>query len=464
MKKFIYILLIQLISVGIYAQAYTPFGTSIDGFILPEASSPDLALWESQGANWVKAHGNGQVIKTSNATQTYNCHSFAWNMSEGGNTMWINLYNYQNEVSYSPTNPSITPPGPSNISNYWTDGSYIEVSESQATKVWFGSCWIWNGTLGRWQNNCDHSAIRLSTDLYESKWGAWPRYRHPVDKCPYNINNRRYFKFSLTISGSSQICDEATYTIENFDELPPGATVQWSANNDNLILVSAQSNTATFKKNGNGESIIQNDIIIGTTNLTLQHFVWSGVPPIPIDIVGPGNFDRLAPNTQYHFTVVTNNSSPDDYIEWNVKRGNIVYGQGSKSVSVVTDNITGIGSFSISAKVRNSCGWGLSYKKAGLIDGGLGPFSLYPNPTTDIVTVELEEEQPVEAGFSTQRTAMASSTGSYEIQLWSASAMLRQYTTDQPVYQMSLNGLPAGIYFVRVIKDGQTNTKKLIKK
>ena len=34
---------------------------------------------------------------------------------------------------------------------------------------------------------------------------------------------------------------------------------------------------------------------------------------------------------------------------------------------------------------------------------------------------------------------------------------------DQLTFQIPIAGLPAGLYFVRVIKDGQTYTEKLIK-
>jgi hypothetical protein len=90
--------------------------------------------------------------------------------------------------------------------------------------------------------------------------------------------------------------------------------------------------------------------------------------------------------------------------------------------------------------------------------------SIYPNPATDVVTVELQTEQPENDGISTQQAIVPTSTGPYEIQLWSSSAMLRRFMTDQPVYHIPVSGLPAGIYFVRVIKDGETYTKKLIKK
>ncbi|PDP69031.1 hypothetical protein CLI85_13550 [Tannerella forsythia] len=86
-------------------------------------------------------------------------------------------------------------------------------------------------------------------------------------------------------------------------------------------------------------------------------------------------------------------------------------------------------------------------------------FSLSPNPATDEVTLQLTETDEASGSnvLSTDRT-------SYEIQLWSGMRMLKSFKTDQPTFSIPTVGLPAGLYFVRVVKDGQTHTQKLIKK
>ena len=70
-----------------------------------------------------------------------------------------------------------TLPAPNNIKKYWNDGSYLEVSESIATHVWYGSHWTWDFFEG-WENWNDHSAIKITSGVNtgdnESKWGAWP--------------------------------------------------------------------------------------------------------------------------------------------------------------------------------------------------------------------------------------------------------------------------------------------------
>jgi len=105
----------------------------------------------------------------SSSTTTYNCHSYAWNLSDGGNlTCWIN---------------QLTSTKQPNISKYWTNDYYSETSEAKAVKVFY--------------YQSDHSAIVSPTvsGMYESKWGAWPLMRHAPNYGPYlNMDHRKYYK------------------------------------------------------------------------------------------------------------------------------------------------------------------------------------------------------------------------------------------------------------------------------
>ena len=86
-------------------------------------------------------------------------------------------------------------------------------------------------------------------------------------------------------------------------------------------------------------------------------------------------------------------------------------------------------------------------------------FTLSPNPATDEVTLQLMETDEV-SGLS----VLSTDRSAYEIQLWSGMTILRSFRTNEPTFQIPMAGLPAGLYFVRVVKDGQTYTQKLIKK
>lgn len=268
------------------------------------------------------------------------------------------------------------------------------------------------------------------------------------------------------ISGPSSVCDQATYTIQNFDQLPEGTTVQWSTSQINLAILSGQgSGTVTFRRLRNGINQIFAQINLSNDSITISSGQISvGIPPSPTRMNGIRDGQIFGRNGMYRF-------STDDYpsviYEWTVHGGRVIEGQGTSHVTVLTQNVTGSTPvyFNVAVRAGNDCGWSSALARYGYVvsqEGGV--FSVYPNPAMDMVTVKLEEEQPDEVNLSTHRDAMATGTGSYEIQLWSSSAMLRRYTTDQPIYQISLSGLPSGIYFVRVIKDGQTYTEKLMKK
>jgi hypothetical protein len=149
MKKFyIVIVMIQIFGYAMFAQVYTPFGSSVE---YNSYSAGNVALFENEAATYLSNRGwTNAVTKTGSATGEYNCHSYAWYMSEGGsNNYWINAFLISDYLSFNDHSSSSTPPAPDNINKYWNDGSYVEVAESQATKVWFGSCWQWNSTEGR---------------------------------------------------------------------------------------------------------------------------------------------------------------------------------------------------------------------------------------------------------------------------------------------------------------------------
>ena len=217
-NKYIFLitLLLQIMDSTSFAQVYTPNGTAVDYKVY---SAGNVAQFENEAAIFLQQMGwTNSVTKTAPATGVYNCHAYAWNNS--GN-YWINAFTNSDLSSFNPYSSTANPPTPKNITKYWNDGSYVEVPESYATKVWYGSCWTWSSYLG-WEDWCDHSAVKLPSGLYESKWGAWGRYIHPADKSPYNTSNRRYF--IRNIIGSDFVCSTSTYTLN----IQSGQLVTWS--------------------------------------------------------------------------------------------------------------------------------------------------------------------------------------------------------------------------------------------
>ena len=258
---------------------------------------------------------------------------------------------------------------------------------------------------------------------------------------------------SPTVSGPSSVCDQATYTVEN---LPQGATVQWSVSNNNVTLTSGQgTHTATFTKFRNGMEIIHADILFNNIRIALlTKETYFGAPSIS-NIIG----EQRVPTGQYasYRAVISNNAPIPSSYQWilNPLNGNSLYGNGTESIDIAFYNP---GSYQLVCRATNECGVGDYYTM------GIGVYdnlylTLSPNPATDEVTLQLMETDEVSglSVLSTDRTP-------YEIQIWSGMRMLRSFRTNEPTFQIPMAGLPAGLYFVRVVKDGQTYTQKLIKK
>ena len=258
---------------------------------------------------------------------------------------------------------------------------------------------------------------------------------------------------AFSISGPSSVCDQATYTVEN---LPQGATVQWSVSNNNVTLISGQgTHTATFTKFRNGMEIIHAEILFNNIRIALlTKETYFGAPSIS-NIIG----EQRVPTGQYasYRAVISNNAPIPSSYQWilNPLNGNSLYGNGTESIDIAFYNP---GSYQLVCRATNECGVGDYYTM------GIGVYdnlylTLSPNPATDVVTLQLTETDEVSglSVLSTERSA-------YEIQIWSGMRMLRSFRTNEPTFQIPMAGLPAGLYFVRVVKNGQTYTQKLIKK
>jgi hypothetical protein len=89
MKTTVKIVLNLIFSFAIYSASaiylYTPNGSDVYAFTNAEMSASDIVFYTNQCQ---AAYPYAQVL--ANASSTYNCHSYAWNMSEGGQTCWLN--------------------------------------------------------------------------------------------------------------------------------------------------------------------------------------------------------------------------------------------------------------------------------------------------------------------------------------------------------------------------------------
>ncbi len=330
----------------------------------------------------------------------------------------------------------------------------------------------------RWSNNsCSYigTGVDGHGDSYTPNASNYMSYAHKscrtlfsdlqIDRMKLFINNTPSLQqvIDYNISGPSFVCDQATYTIQN---LLPGAIVQWSVNNNNLQLLSGQgTGMATFKKSNIGRTnitaeIYNNNILISGVNqlvsvgvpelYTYGDYLYSGGQPKRCFVENQANSCYLQSDQDENI----------DKWDWRVTSGEIFVSGLKNENATIYPRPSSPPSFMIEIRALNKCGW-TDWKRllAYAVSSGACPFSLSPNPATDAVTLQLMETDEV-SGLS----VLSTDRSTYEIQLWSGMTMLRSFRTDEPTFQIPMAGLPAGLYFVRVIKDGQTYTQKLIKK
>ena len=203
MKKYSITLLIIAICFSLQGQTYkdktiyTPNGTAITALKLVSGdySASDKKYLKNY---WLNYYSN-RIVFIGEATRSYNCHAYAWHVSEGGIKVWIN-----------------TP----NDDKYWNDGSYTSASSSDGSKVSFASD--------------DHSAITTSQSGYfQSKWGSSPLFKHAINDCPYSSSKLNYYKktcLTKTIQNvnytTSQTVTECKINLKNI-------TI---SNNSNLVF------------------------------------------------------------------------------------------------------------------------------------------------------------------------------------------------------------------------------------
>ena len=266
---------------------------------------------------------------------------------------------------------------------------------------------------------------------------------------------------SPTVSGPSSVCDQATYTVEN---LPAGAIVEWSVSNPNVATISnngvLQVTNQTFALTNiqaniftGGEkpyTIRKERVMTGQPKFQVQLLDYLGSNSASFFLTPQGEYGDLQSiplNYRWSYTKIDGSGYTliGNYQNTSFLNIEPVVTFPGPGTYMITVQITGYPCYIPLVRYKHSCGSNF--------------FTLSPNPATDEVTLQLMETDEVSglSVLSTERSA-------YEIQIWSGMTMLRSFRTNEPTFQIPMAGLPAGLYFVRVVKDGQTHTQKLIKK
>ena len=363
MKKIIFLLVfIPLLGILCNAQQYsvikTPTNVSVESIIKPEYSPAVLAQLEQQAADWIAAN-HSDAVRVGAASHTYNCHDYAWNMSDGGVANWVNQKDQL---------------GNANIAKYWsgTYPTYTTATANDYTKVFLP--------------NGDHSAITTATfGIFKSKWGDWGRYISSLasGNTPYNPTGMQAYK--LIITGDNQACipNVKTYTTINLN--PAYSTYSWTSDN---FTVSSSTYTASATASTNGSGYVQ--VTVGSsysgTTVTGKIFTWVGVPVVTVT----GDATSDCTNTTHYFGATADYFANESNYTWELipLNGNYLspYGYHNNHCAITFYNSWSASGYTVGARAQNSCGTG-GYGTTSIYIHNCYYFSLSPNPASETVTV-----------------------------------------------------------------------------
>lgn len=270
------------------------------------------------------------------------------------------------------------------------------------------------------------------------------------------------------ITGSSQICNQATYTINNF---PQGATVNWSTSND-LSVISGQNtatvniartynlaiNTyirATITINGFSFVLEKTGIQIGTVNPLIKIYDSRGryelAPPyytnMVYTIVAYGNTFSTIPSN-YNWIVNQPFGSNEPPLLFN-----------GKQFSFIAENV---GNYNFSLQYNGECGWSIPTSKDVYFYQNNMSLSFYPNPATDLLTITVgyEEESLNDSEISTRKKI---SNESYSVELLHEKhGKVKSIESNESIVQIQLQDLPRGLYAIHLKVKGKIIQRKLL--
>lgn len=419
MKKLIYILAGCLFSLHIvYADKQidvkTPKGSSVVAWICDEMSASDIAYFDQiYTSNYPKA------VMLEHSTNKYNCHGYAWHMSEGGDARWIG---YKDD-----TDEDI----------YMEDGSYIEVSAGPSPrKISF--------------KDGDHSAITTDQQgVFISKWNCYPLMRHTYEDCPYSPSTLRYFikytKFDM--GGSDFICKDTPMTFSlNYQPIKP---VNWIVPNS-LRIISGQG-TSSITVEAVDISSSQEVIKAKIDNAEITKVVTLN----GINVTGILGNSRCKPNTPQTYNAQINAVVWPQGLDW---KWEIACSYPQPAYTIINSQLnvtfTRNDSYTLRCWIVSPCGY---YMGTGYLYVMVGPYySIQLDPQSGNLQITANDNL-------TLQNIRVSSFSTYEIVHASTGRVASKGRFDNANgLSTYINDLSKGIYLIRIVgPDGEEEVQKI---
>ncbi len=405
-----------------------------------------------------EAEYNYGALYVSEATRQYNCHAYAWHISQGHANDYVWIGNGYDSISAKQRE---------NI--YWEDSSYIEVPEAIATHISYDEV------------SADHSAVKYDSSRYISKWGAWPLVIHLPNEVPYDTSQPKkyYIRNNLSISGSSALCDSNDYSVTN---LPSGASASWNMTIDGdstaaqLSVDTPAINQCQISRTGpqylsftatlTATIIYENDTIAVLCKEINAPALSLPIPYVIINtqtdlgtggMVGSFNNINLNPNVMYYLnSLYFNGKTPS--LQVSPINGNYMFTpadsngyhvmvpQGGSVIAVFSDGCT----------TTNWIFWGRNSAYLMSIGGGDGQLIVditkNDSAVSEVTDTQIKEEMPVSLGNL-----------EWTFEVYEASVFRKVKTVDVKgsSYTLDTSSLSKGIYIIRAIVGKEILSEKI---
>uniref|UniRef100_UPI003216E0A6 T9SS type A sorting domain-containing protein n=1 Tax=uncultured Draconibacterium sp. TaxID=1573823 RepID=UPI003216E0A6 len=451
-RNILFLVSLITISFSIYGQGTikTPCNQTVQ--VIENWDSPELiAAWEADAANWIEVN-DSRAVKKAPATSHYNCHAYAWHISDGGDdkNTWLNNTG-------------------TNLSKYWTNDAYSSTSViGDYTKIFYGPA--------------DHSAISLSSsNLVKSKWGWWGLYEHALTDCPFS-DGAVFAYYSVPLSGDNIVCTSKTYSTVNISD----ATYSWSGDK---VSINGTTYSESASKTQEGSGWVQCQIsspYSGTTISTATKNIWVDQPTNnDIDmIVRFGNFpyNELCVNMPQSIAAGHPDASEQgitkfiwDFGDWDsyCTGYDIPVNGIENSIPEFVLSPYSPSSQVIRVTAYNTCGakpiqYGKSKQFYAIDCYGGYYLAISPNPTSGETTLSIEEgspEEPTLKSASTETTFDENAEWDLEVYNNMQSLKLKKQKLKGKSTSINTQSWKEGIYMVRVkYKDDIITGKLVVKK
>jgi hypothetical protein len=267
------------------------------------------------------------------------------------------------------------------------------------------------------------------------------------------------------ITGASLVCSSgAVFTLNN---LPAVDSIRWIAGPYMSINTGQGTSACTFSATGGGSSWVQARLYTSCDSIIVpQKAVWAGLPSQPTDIFGFGHDGmEFGSESTYRFTANHSTNQSVDQYNWVVGGGTIEDGQGTRQITVLTDQAGDQPLyFDVSVRVGNACGWSPYLWRSGYVVEGDGQndFVIYPNPATAEVMISVSDDRAASGAKDNNDDVFIKA-----VRILDSNGTLRRiesYGGGARSVTIDISDLQKGIYLIKINEGEGEETHRFIKR